>query len=294
MTIDRSFNAAGVHPPMGVGLKAQHYQEALSGQHPLAFFEVHAENYMMQGGNHLRFLEAIGEKFPLSIHGVGMSLGSEEGLNAEHLSKFKKIVDRFHPTLVSEHLAWSVQGGNYLNDLLPLPLNKTTLDVVADNIKLMQDTIGRRILVENPSTYVSFNATDIPEPEYLNMLAEATGCGILLDVNNVYVSGRNHGFSVTEYVDAIDGDQVGEIHLAGHTVKEIEGVELRLDDHGSPVIDDVWNLYGYTVGKIGARPTLIEWDTDIPEFSVLIGQVEKAIAVAQAALPNEEAYDGAA
>lgn len=294
MTIESSFKSTGVHPPIGVGLKAQHYQDALSGQHPLAFFEVHAENYMMQGGNHLRFLEAISNKFPLSVHGVGMSLGSEEGLNEEHLSKFKAIVDRFDPLLVSEHLAWSVQGGNYLNDLLPLPLNQTTLQVVIENINHMQDTIGRRILVENPSTYVSFNSTDIPEPEYLNLLADATGCGILLDVNNIYVSGRNHGFDVTQYVDAIEGEHVGEIHLAGHTVKEIDGIELRLDDHGSPVIDDVWDLYDYTLRRIGARPTLIEWDTDVPEFSVLIAQATKANAVAQKAISQREALDGAA
>ena len=294
MTIEDSFKSAGVHPPIGVGLKAQHYQDALSGQHPLAFFEVHAENYMMQGGNHLRFLEAISDKFPLSVHGVGMSLGSEEGLNRQHLSKFKAIVERFDPWLVSEHLAWSVQGGNYLNDLLPLPLNKTTLQVVVENINHMQDTIGRRILVENPSTYVSFNSTDIPEPEYLNLLAEATDCGILLDVNNIYVSGRNHGFDATQYVDAIESEHVGEIHLAGHTVKEIEGVELRLDDHGSPVIDDVWDLYDYTLRQVGARPTLIEWDTNVPDFSVLLAQASKANSIAQNALSHQEALDGAA
>lgn len=289
-----SFHPTGVHHPVGVGLKSQHYQEALEGNHSLAFFEVHAENYMMEGGNHLRFLEAIGNKLPLSVHGVGMSLGSEEGLDKAHLEKFSSVVDRFDPWLVSEHLAWSVQDGTYLNDLLPLPLNDTTLAVVADNIKLMQDTIGRRILVENPSTYVSFSATDIPEPEYLNRLASLTECGILLDVNNIYVSAKNHDFDAETYVNAIDARAVGEIHLAGHTVKEIDGAELRLDDHGSAVIDDVWALYDYTIKRIGERPTLIEWDTNVPEFHVLASEADKARSLMMKAQDIRELTDGAA
>lgn len=289
-----SFNPAGARHPVGVGLKAQHYQEALAGQHPLTFFEVHAENYMMQGGNHLRFLEAIREKFPLSIHGVGMSLGSAEGLDQSHLGKFRELVDRFTPWLVSEHLAWSVHDGTYMNDLLPLPLNDTTLAVVSENISRMQDAIGRRILIENPSTYVSFKSTDIPEPEYLERLADATGCGILLDVNNIYVSARNNGFDPKGYVDAVVGKHVGEIHLAGHTVKTIGGAELRLDDHGSPVIDDVWALYRYVVGLIGERPTLIEWDTNVPDFAALVSEAEQARLVMQAAVADGEVEGGAA
>lgn len=294
MTNTHSFNPSGVRHPIGVGLKAQHYLEALEGRHPITFFEVHAENYMMQGGNHLRFLDAIGEKFPLSIHGVGMSLGSAEGLDADHLQKFKHLVERFDPWLVSEHLAWSVHDGNYLNDLLPLPLNETTLDVVSENVKRMQDAIGRRILIENPSTYVSFKSTDIPEPIYLERLADDTGCGILLDVNNIFVSARNNGFDAKSYIDAIPARSVGEIHLAGHTVKVIDGAELRLDDHGSPVIDDVWSLYDYAVRRIGERPTLIEWDTDVPEFTTLAKEAEKARAVMVQALSHGGAVDGAA
>lgn len=294
MTNTHSFNPAGARHPVGVGLKAQHYQEALEGQHPLAFFEVHAENYMMQGGNHLRFLEAIGEKFPLSIHGVGMSLGSAEGLEQSHLGKFSALVDRFSPWLVSEHLAWSVHDGTYMNDLLPLPLNATTLSVVSENVNRMQDAIGRRILIENPSTYVSFKSTDIPEPEYLERLAEATGCGILLDVNNIYVSARNNDFDPKGYVDAVAGKYVGEIHLAGHTVKAIDGAELRLDDHGSPVINDVWALYQYAVERIGERPTLIEWDTNVPDFSVLVSEAEQARLIMQTAVADREADGGAA
>ncbi len=294
MSNTQSFHPSGVHHPVGVGLKAQHYQEALSSDHPLAFFEVHAENYMMQGGNHLRFLEAIGEKFPLSIHGVGMSLGSEEGLSPKHLAKFKNVVDRFNPWLVSEHLAWSVNDGRYLNDLLPLPLNKTTLEVVTDNVKNMQDTIGRRILIENPSTYVSFKASDIPEPDYLNSLAHNTDCGILLDVNNIYVSAKNHDFDAKAYVNAIEGSLVGEIHLAGHTVKNIDGNELRLDDHGSAVVDEVWDLYDYTIRRFGERPTLIEWDTNVPEFSILVSEAHKARSFMKHALHTDKVNHGAA
>ncbi len=294
MTNTHSYNPSGVRHPVGVGLKAQHYQEVLESQPELAFFEVHAENYMMQGGNHLRFLEAIAENHPLSVHGVGMSLGSAEGLNTQHLAKFRKVVDEFNPWLISEHLAWSVHDGHYLNDLLPLPLNATTLTVVADNIRHMQDTIGRRILVENPSTYVSFNATDIPEPEYLGLLAERSGCGILLDVNNIYVSAKNNCFDAHEYVDAVPSAHVGEIHLAGHTVKDVDGSELRIDDHGSEVTDAVWSLYDYTIRRIGERPTLIEWDTEIPEFNVLVSEADKAREVMQKATSTEEAVDGAA
>lgn len=292
MTRVPSLHPSGVQYPVGVGLKAQHYTDALGGQHPMAFFEVHAENYMMQGGNHFRFLEAIAEKYPLSIHGVGMSLGSAEGLDDEHLQRFKTLVERFEPWLVSEHLAWSVTDGTYLNDLLPLPLNKASLEIVTDNVKKLQDTIGRQILVENPSTYVSFKATDIPEPEYLTMLAERTGCGLLLDINNVYVSARNNGFDAGHYLDGISGALVGEIHLAGHTVKNIDGNELRIDDHGSAVVDDVWALYAGTIARIGARPTLIEWDTDIPDFEILVSESVKAQTLMSETL--EGAVDGAA
>lgn len=294
MTQTHAFHPSGAPYPVGVGLKAQHYGDALEGQHPLAFFEVHAENYMMQGGNHLRYLDLIADRYPLSIHGVGMSLGSAEGLDSAHLRKFRSLVERFEPWLVSEHLAWSIEGGHYLNDLLPLPLNAATLDIVTDNINRMQDTIGRRILVENPSTYVSFKATDIPEPEYLTRLAEATGCGILLDVNNVYVSARNNGFDAASYLADIPARHVGEIHLAGHTVKDIDGAELRIDDHGSAVVDDVWALYAKTIEQIGARPTLIEWDTDIPAFDTLIDEAEKARALMESAVKEKGTLDGAA
>lgn len=294
MSVRSNIDIAQANNPVGVGLKAQHYIEVLETKPDLGFFEVHAENYMMQGGNHLRFLEAISEIYPLSIHGVGMSLGSAEGLDAEHLDKFKKLVDRFKPALVSEHLAWSVQGGTYLNDLLPLPLNDESLRVVSDNVSRMQDAIGQQILVENPSTYIAFGSTDIDEPDYLGRLAQNTGCGLILDINNVYVSATNNGFSAEKYLGAFPLEHVGEIHMAGHTEKDIDGAILRIDDHGSPVIDPVWALFEAVVNKVDIIPTLIEWDNDIPEFDVLLGEAAKADAILKSAKDGVEVLHGAA
>ncbi len=289
-----SFCPSGAQHPVGIGLKSEHLLEVIKSQPELAFFEVHAENYMTAGGNHMRFLDAVAEIYPLSVHGVGMSLGSAEGIDSDHLAKFKRVVERYQPWLVSEHLAWSVHDGHYLNDLLPLPLNEATLQVVADNIARMQDVVGRQILIENPSTYVSFQATDIPEPEYLSRLAEKTDCGILLDVNNVYVSAKNNNFDAGEYLANIPAALVGEIHLAGHAVKDVDGAEIRIDDHGSSVADDVWSLYVQTIERIGARPTLIEWDSNVPELSVLVSEAHQARDRMKLALGAAEAFDGAA
>jgi len=285
---------SGARHPVGVGLKSEHMLEIIESQPELAFFEVHAENFMTAGGNHMRFLDAIAEIYPLSVHGVGMSLGSAGGIDQDHLNKFKKVVERYQPWLVSEHLAWSVHDGHYMNDLLPLPLNSTTLEIVANNVSQMQDVIGRQILVENPSTYVSFQATDIPEPDYLAKLAEKTGCGILLDVNNVYVSARNNDFDARGYLASIPADLVGEIHLAGHLVKDIDGAAIRIDDHGREVATDVWSLYSETIARIGPRPTLVEWDSNLPEFPVLMNEAHKARDIMIAALNETECLDGAA
>jgi len=271
------FTPSGVSYPAGVGLKSQHFSQVLEQRPELAFFEVHAENFMSAGGAHHRYLEKIAEIYPLSIHGVGMSLGSASGLSKKHLEKFRRVVDHYSPWLISEHLAWSSEGGYYLNDLLPLPLNAESLAVVADNVDAMQNFVGRKILIENPSAYMEFRATDMPETEFLTRLAEKTGCGLLLDVNNVFVSGKNMGWSLEDYLKDIPSSLVGEIHLAGHTLKKLEdNKEIRIDDHGSQVSDDVWGLYSGLVDRIGARPTLIEWDTDIPALQVLVGEAEKA------------------
>ena len=278
------FTPSGASFPTGVGLKNQHFAEILERKPDLAFFEIHAENFMSPGGAHHRYLEQIAEIYPLSIHGVGMSLGSASGLSGQHLKQFRDVVERYSPWLISEHLAWSGEGGFYLNDLLPLPLNDESLDIVADNVKAMQDYLGRKVLVENPSTYMAFTGSDIPETEFLAELANKSGCGLLLDVNNVYVSGKNMGWSVDAYLKDIPSSLVGEIHLAGHTVKQLENnVEIRIDDHGSEVSAPVWDFYLDLINRIGARPTLIEWDTDIPNLEHLLGEAGKAKNIMQTA-----------
>lgn len=265
--------------PVGVSLKSQYYQLVLENAPSIAFFEIHAENYMVDGGAHHRFLEAIAERYPLSLHGVGMSLGSAEGISSEHIKRFRDLVERYDPALVSEHLAWSVEGGHYLNDLLPFPLNQESLDIVIDNVNTVQNALGRQILVENPSSYMAFNSSDIPEVEFLSKIAGATGCGLLFDVNNVFVSGRNMGWSPEEYIDSVDVDLIGEVHLAGHLVKDIDGVELRIDDHGSAISDDVWSLYERLIKRSGSKATLIEWDNNVPDFDVLQGEANKAYSI---------------
>ena len=282
---------SGTSLPVGVGLKNEHFSQVLETRPSLTFFEVHAENFMSAGGAHHRFLEAISEAYPISVHGVGMSLGSAEGISKEHLRKFKKVVDRYKPWLVSEHLAWSSEGGHYLNDLLPLPLDEASLAVVARNVDEMQNFLGRKILVENPSSYLAFKASDMSELEFLTRLAEKTGCGLLLDVNNVYVSAKNMGWNARDYVDAVPAGLVGEVHLAGHTLKTVaDGVEIRIDDHGSPVAQPVWDLYSRLVTRIGPRPTLIEWDTEIPGFDVLLAEATKAADIIKAVIQNEAAH----
>jgi len=272
-----TFTPSGSAPPVGVGLKHQHFAEVLKIEPELAFFEVHAENFMSDGGAHHRYLEAVSNIYPLSVHGVGMSLGSAEGLSDEHLKKFKTVMDRYKPWLISEHLAWSSEGGHYLSDLLPLPLNEESLDIVARNVDKMQNYLGRKILVENPSAYLAFTATDMPETEFLARLCEQTQCGLLLDVNNVYVSAKNMGWNAADYLADVPAALVSEIHLAGHTLKTLEnGAEICIDDHASQVTPAVWDLYSGLIGRIGARPTLVEWDAEIPSLNTLLTEAGKA------------------
>ena len=298
MTFPKHIASSDRGQPVGVGLKSEHYGHVLEASPDVAFFEVHAENYMMDGGAHHRYLQAIAERYRLSVHGVGMSLGSAEGLDRAHVARFKGLVERYSPWLISEHLAWSRAGKTYLNDLLPLPLTEESLSTVADNIAMLQDALGRKLLVENPSSYMAFTSSDIPEPEFLTRLADQTGCGILLDVNNVYVSGKNMGWDVAAYLDAIPSALVGEIHLAGHLLKDVDGVPLRIDDHGSRVTDDVWHHFENLIARIGPRPTLVEWDTDIPDFKTLKAEAHQAraimdkIAAGRATSPQEGTHHG--
>jgi uncharacterized protein (UPF0276 family) len=260
----------------GIGLKPQHYKKILEEQPDLGWFEVHPENYMGAGGPPHRYLEEIRANYPLSMHGVGLSLGSAGSLDKEHLKALKILVDRYQPGLVSEHLSWSHGQEVFMNDLLPLFYTEESLKIVVDHVSEVQDYLGRQILIENPSTYLSLKDNVMSETEFLTAVARQSGCGLLLDVNNVYVCARNHGFDPMAYVSEISPELVGEIHLAGHQVFDIQGTELRIDDHGSAVCEDVWDLHAHALSLLGSRPMLIEWDTDVPELSVLLSEAAKA------------------
>ena len=275
-----AIHAASVSFPVpsqaGIGLRHRHVAEFLTSRPRVAWIEVHSETYLAAGGPRLRALEAIRRDYPLSCHGVGLSLGSAEGVDSEHLGRLATLYDRLEPDLVSDHLAWSVTGGTYLNDLLPLPYTEEALDLVRRNVERTQETLGRRILVENPSRYLDFEQSTIPEWEFLAELAARTGCGLLLDVNNVYVSAGNLGFDAAAYLAHVPAQAVGEIHVAGHTVHETEAGTLLIDDHGDVVADAVWALLASTLERIGPRPVLVEWDTRVPELAVLIAEAARA------------------
>ena len=263
----------------GVGLRFPHHQAVIERRPRVAWFEVHTENYM-GGGAPLRYLEAIRRDYPLSLHGVGLSLGRVDGLDADHLDRIVRLAARIEPGLVSEHLTWSISDGNYVGDLLPLPLTEEALDVVCDNIDRFQQALRRQILVENPSSYLRYRNSTIAESEFMVAVARRTGCGILCDVNNIFVSAANHGWDAVAYLEALPPTEVKELHLAGHTVKQLsDGAELRIDDHASPVEPAVWALFRQAVLRFGARPTMIEWDSNIPPLEVLVEQADQASAI---------------
>lgn len=264
----------------GIGLRTPHVAEILATRPPIAWLEVHAENYM-GGGSALRDLEAIRCAYPLSIHGVGLSLGSADGLDQRHLGRLRALVDRVQPRLVSEHLSWSITGGAYLNHLLPLPYTTESLALVTRHVDHTQAALGRRILVENPSSYLRFRHSTISEAEFLAELARRTGCGLLCDVNNVQVTACNFGLDAREYLAALPAEAVGEIHLAGHSVNDADGRPILIDDHGSRVTEAVWTLYARALEHFGPAPTLIEWDTNIPRLSVLLEEAVAADRIAR-------------
>ncbi len=272
----------------GVGFKANHGAEILETSPDLGWFEVHPENYMVAGGPRHALLTEIRDRYPLSLHGVALSLAGAEPLDEDHLKSLKILIDRYEPGLVSEHLAWSAHGGHYFADLLPVPLSSEALDRVCENVDRTQETLGRQILIENPSTYLPLDGNDIPEPEFLMSVAKRTGCGLLLDVNNIYVSTQNLGGNAHAYVDAIDGTLIGEVHLAGHAVDEAGPERLLIDDHGSQVRDPVWDLYARLIQRVGPTPTLVEWDTNIPEWAILFEEARKAEATMKAAVVARE------
>jgi hypothetical protein len=260
---------------VGIGLRAPHVAEIMATRPALGLLEVHTENYL-GGGPALAALERLRGEYSISLHGVGLSLGGAEPLDERHLRRVKSLVERLQPALVSEHLAWSIGGGAYLNHLLPVPYDLVRLAATSRRIAQVQETLGRAILVENPARYLRFLHSPIPEPEFLAELSRRTGCGILLDVNNVYVSSRNFDEDPVAYLDAIPIDAVGEIHLAGHAANDADGRTILIDDHGSRVAGPVWDLYRAALARLGPRPTLVEWDTNLPELAVLLDEAVQA------------------
>lgn len=262
----------------GISLKPQHYDELLDEKYSTGWLEIHPENYMGRGGAPHAYLRKIREKYNLSMHGVGMSIGSSSGLDSKHLSRLKELVDHYQPDQISEHLSWSHWNSIFLNDLLPLPYTEESLIIVCDNIDKVQSVLGRTILVENPSTYIDFKNSDFSEPDFFRAVTKRSGCGVLLDINNVFVSAYNNGFDPYLYLDNFPENSVDEIHLAGHSLKPLtETSKIRIDDHGSEVKDEVWELFRYFLTREGRSiPTLIEWDTDVPSLEVLLQEASKA------------------
>lgn len=261
----------------GVGLKPEHYEAVLATRPRVGFFEIHAENYMGAGGPPHRYLSRIQEEYPLSVHGVGLSIGSEAGIDAAHLDRLAALLQRYQPASFSEHLAWSSHGGTFFNDLLPLPYTQETLERVCEHIDRVQERLKRRMLLENPSTYVEFAQSALSEPEFISEVVRRTGCGLLLDVNNAFVSCTNHHRDPRAYIDALPLPQAEEIHLAGFAEdRDAAGVPLLIDAHGSPVAEAVWGLYAYALERMGPVATLIEWDNDVPPFERLIEEAHRA------------------
>lgn len=271
------------HGPMpaaaGIGLRKQHHLDVLADSPRVAWFEAHSENYFAEGGPHIDCLERIREQYPLSLHGVGLSLGSTDALNRDHLERLRLTVRRFRPALVSEHLSWSSVGGVFANDLLPLPYTEEAVRHVSARISIVQDALGRQILIENVSSYLEFQCSRITEWDFLAAVAAESDCGILLDVNNVYVAAHNHGYDCARYLHAIPRSAVQELHLAGHTPVSLGGRELLIDTHSAPVSDAVWALYRTALLRFGPVPTLIEWDAQIPALSKLVAEADIANAV---------------
>ncbi|MDJ0820426.1 MAG: DUF692 domain-containing protein [Paracoccaceae bacterium] len=265
-------------PPLpGVGYKPQHFAQIMEDAGPVGWLEIHAENYMGDGGRPIAQLRALAERFPISVHGVGLSIGGETRLDPDHLARLKHLVGWLSPASFSEHLAWSTHDAHFLNDLLPLPYTDATLQRVADHIDEVQEVLGRRMLLENPSSYLAFAESTWSETDFLAELVKRTGCGLLLDVNNVFVSATNLGYAPQGYIDAFPIDAVGEIHLGGHDEDEDDhGLPLLIDSHGREVADPVWALLEHTLQRTGPRPLLIEWDTDVPEWPVLADEARRA------------------
>ena len=279
-------------PTAGLGLKPQHFADAKADPSKGLWFEVHPENYMVAGGPRLAWLAAIRRDKPLSLHGVGMSLAADEPIDPDHLKALKALVDRFEPFAVSEHLAWSKRRRTYHPDLLPVPRTGSAFHAIAANIDRMQTGLGRQVLIENPSLYMALNGHEMGEVEFLAALVGQTGCGLLVDVNNVQVSANNLGFDPALYLDAIPAQAVGEIHLAGHAPDPVHGDALLIDTHGAPIAPGVWSLYERLIDRIGPRPTLIERDENIPAFAELMAERDHAHQILMSRQQTRQAANG--
>ena len=268
-----------VKHPVGIGLRHAHYEEVINTRPGVGWLEVHPENFF-GGGSHRYYLAKAREIYPVSFHAVGLSLGSTERVSQDHLGQIKELIAIYEPFQVSDHAAWSMSGNAHLNDLLPLPYTEEALSVLCRNIDETQDFLGQSILVENPSTYLAFRASTMAEWEFMNEAARRTGCGILLDINNIYVQSRNHGFDATDYLRGIETSHVGELHLAGHTeMKTPDGGTVIIDTHDSLVRPEVWALYEFAIERFGLVPTLIEWDQNFPPLQTLVAEANHAVDI---------------
>ena len=277
MSSSPTANSSGPVPAgAGIGLRSAHHEALVRERPAVGWIEVHTENYFHDGGPHLAALERAREAYPLSLHGVGMGLGSVEPLDRSHVARVARAIARFEPALVSEHACWGSHGGEHFNDLLPLPYTDEAVVHLAERIAQVQDLLGRQILIENLSCYLSYSSSRLTEWEFLAAVVERSGCGLLLDVNNAYVNSMNVGLDAHAFIDGLPAGAVQEIHLAGHTRRQVGERTILLDDHGSRVPEAVWSLYEYAIRRFGTVPTLIEWDTNLPELSVLADEAARA------------------
>jgi len=279
---NHGFSAATIPAAAGIGLRAPHYDDVLQLRPDIGWFEVHSENYFGDGGKPHYYLEKIRQYYPVSLHGVGLSLGSSDPLNQIHLQQLKTLVDRYEPGLVSEHLSWGSTGNRYLNDLLPLPYTEAAICRMVERIDQVQEYLQRQILLENVSCYLQFQSSEMTEWDFIVRIAAESGCGILLDVNNIYVNAVNHGYDANEFLNAVPPGMVREIHLAGHTVNGFGDGVMIIDSHNKPICDAVWELYAGAARRFPHVPVLVEWDSDLPEFTVLLAEANKASQIQEA------------
>lgn len=295
LNAQRRLNVQRIPAKAGIGLRHPHVAELMESTHPISWLEIHSENYLCEGGPRLAALQTLRDRYPISCHGVGLSLGSADGLDGTHLRRLRALFDWLDPGLVSEHVAWSVTDGTYLNDLLPLPYTEEALAVLCRNVETAQQCFSRQILVENPSSYVTFPSSTFAEWDFLAELVRRTGCGLLLDINNIYVSAQNEAYDANTFLNGFPLDAVRELHLAGHLAQTVGEETVLIDDHGAAVSHDVWHLFGDVLARTGPVPTLIEWDTNIPSLTVLVNEAAQAQRMLDGAdaAPPQGAMDAA-